>query len=181
MSCCGQTAQQAQAAAHRTLDERTAALTHVRLVYVGADKRVHPFVAAGKVYQFGNNERRRTNVVAAAAVPKLLAAGLFEVFDPERHNEDGTARQGDQPPENGTGGVDKVTSDQVTEQANIAVTLSPSHPVTLSGSSQPTEAPQTASAAGLGELTPPAAPSPASASPVQPAATVRTKPAASKK
>lgn len=92
MSCCGQTAQQALAAAQHTLDARTAALTHVRLVYGGADKRVHPFVAAGKVYQFGNNERRRTNVVAAAAVQKLLATGLFEVFDPERHNEDGSVK-----------------------------------------------------------------------------------------
>jgi hypothetical protein len=92
MSCCGQTAQQAQAAAYRTLDARTAALTHVRLVYLGEDRRTQPFVAAGKVYQFGNNERRRTNVVTAAAVQKLLATGLFEVFDPERHNEDGSAK-----------------------------------------------------------------------------------------
>ena len=92
MSCCGQTAVQAQAAAHRTLEERTAAQTHVRLVYIGQDKRVRPFVAAGKVYQFGDNERRRTNVVAQAAVVKLLATGWFAVFDPERYNEDGSAK-----------------------------------------------------------------------------------------
>src|SRR5262245_22451158 len=93
MSCCGQTAQQAQVTAHRTLDERTAAQAHVRLVYIGADKRVRPFVAAGKVYQFGDNERRRTNVVAQAAVGTLLATGWFAVFDRDRHHEDGTRKE----------------------------------------------------------------------------------------
>ena len=185
MSCCGQTAQQAQAAAYRTLDARTAALTHVRLVYLGEDRRTQPFVAAGKVYQFGNNERRRTNVVAAAAVQKLMATGLFEVFDPERHNEDGTPK------------VDKETGRQGEGETAVDPNLANEQTaVSLSSSAQ------TGSDAGQGEITPPVTPSPASASPLrpeplleqaastdeglrakaaQPAATVRTKPSASKK
>jgi hypothetical protein len=124
------------------------------------------------VYQFGNNERRRTNVVAAAAVPKLMAMGLFEVFDPERHNEDGTPKADKEIGRQGEGEpvIDPNLADEQT-----SVSLSPSLPVSLSSSAQP------AAEAGQGELTSPAPPSPVSTVPPQPAAAVRAKPSASKK
>jgi len=126
MSCCGQTPAQAQAKVAAIIDEGAGVGALVRLVYVGADKRTQAFVVEGKVYQFGNNARRRVNAVPARVAPTFLAQGfapgghpssaertprrwpgLFVVFDAQRHNEDGTQRVPGVGPE-GSGIVDLV-------------------------------------------------------------------------
>ena len=94
MSCCGQTPAQAQAKVAAVIDEGADAGALVRLVYVGADKRTQAFVVEGKVYQFGNNSRRRVNAVPARVAPTFLRGKwgrLFVAYDPLRHNEDGTS------------------------------------------------------------------------------------------
>ena len=88
MSCCGQTPAQAQAKVAALIDEGADAGALVRLVYVGADKRTQAFVVEGKVYQFGNNSRRRVNAVPARVAPTFLRGrwpGLFVAYDPLLH------------------------------------------------------------------------------------------------
>ena len=104
MSCCGQSSGQAQAKVAALIDEavlRSGAGVGalVRLVYVGSDKRTQAFVVEGKVYQFGNNERRRVNAVPARVAPTFLRSrwpGLFVIYDPALHNEDGSRPEGTQ-------------------------------------------------------------------------------------
>ena len=94
MSCCGQSSGQAQAKVAALIDEavlRSGAGVGalVRLVYVGSDKRTQAFVVEGKVYQFGNNERRRVNAVPARVAPTFLRGrwpGLFVAYDPALHS-----------------------------------------------------------------------------------------------
>jgi hypothetical protein len=93
MACCGQGSVQALAMAAVLIDEGAAALVLTKLVYIGSDRRTQPFVVEGKVYQFGNNARRRVNAVSARVTPTFLQgrwAGQFVVYDPMLHNEDGT-------------------------------------------------------------------------------------------
>jgi len=88
MSCCGQTPAQAQAKVAALIDEGADVGVLVRLVYVGADKRTQAFVVEGKVYQFGNNSRRRVNAVPARVAPTFLRGrwpGLFVAYDPLLH------------------------------------------------------------------------------------------------
>ena len=94
MSCCGQSSGQAQAKVAALIDEAVLrsgadAGALVRLVYVGSDKRTQAFVVEGKVYQFGNNERRRVNAVPARVAPTFLRGrwpGLFVAYDPALHS-----------------------------------------------------------------------------------------------
>ena len=88
MSCCGQSSRQAQAKVAAVIDEGADVGALVRLVYVGADKRTQAFVVEGKVYQFGNNDRRRVNAVPARVAPTFLRGrwpGLFVAYDPLLH------------------------------------------------------------------------------------------------
>ncbi len=90
MSCCGQSSGQAQAKVAAVIDEGAGVGALVRLVYVGSDKGTQAFVVDGKVYQFGNNERRRVNAVPARVAPTFLRGrwpGLFVAYDPALHNE----------------------------------------------------------------------------------------------
>lgn len=96
MACCGQTAAQALAAGLRVMDERIGQQTHVKIVYTGADVQTRAYVTGGNVFQFGNNERRRVNLVPARAVGFFLDAtsphyGKFVLFDEALHNPDGLA------------------------------------------------------------------------------------------
>ena len=68
MACCGQTAAEALAAGLRVMDERIGQQTHVRIVYTGMEIRTKAYVTGGNVFQFGNNDRRRVNIVPARAV-----------------------------------------------------------------------------------------------------------------
>ncbi len=94
MACCGQTAAQALAAGLRVMDERIGAATHVKIVYTGAEIRTKAYVTGGNVFQFGNNERRRVNLVPARAVGFFLDErspnyGKFALWDEALFAEDG--------------------------------------------------------------------------------------------
>lgn len=96
MACCGQTAAQALAAGLRVMDERIGAQTHVKIVYTGAEIRTKAYVTGGNVFQFGNNDRRRVNIVPARAVGFFLSEqspnyGQFALWDPALFAEDGTS------------------------------------------------------------------------------------------
>jgi hypothetical protein len=63
-----------------------AAATLVRIRYAGEERRVRPYVVEGKVYFFGNTERRREGVVPARVAWQFLEKGgrfygSFEVVE----------------------------------------------------------------------------------------------------
>lgn len=63
-----------------------AAATLVRIRYIGEDGRVRPYVAEGKVYFFGNTDRRRDGVVPSRVAWQFLEKGgrfygSFEVVE----------------------------------------------------------------------------------------------------
>jgi hypothetical protein len=70
MSCCGGGVRVAQGQV--VVDGGAATGSLVKLVYTGEDRRNLPYVAEGKVYFFGNNERRRVNAVPARVAPQFL-------------------------------------------------------------------------------------------------------------
>jgi hypothetical protein len=69
MSCCGGGLRVVQG---RALGDGSTAGGLVMLVYTGEDRRNLPYVAEGKVYFFGNNERRRVNAVPVRVLPQFL-------------------------------------------------------------------------------------------------------------
>lgn len=63
-----------------------AAATLVRIRYIGEDRRVRPYVAEGKVYFFGNTDRRREGIVPSRVAWQFLEKGgrfygSFEVVE----------------------------------------------------------------------------------------------------
>jgi hypothetical protein len=69
MSCCGGGLSGVQG---RALVDGSGTGAWVMLVYTGADRRNLPYVAEGKVYFFGNNERRRVNAVPVRVLSQFL-------------------------------------------------------------------------------------------------------------
>jgi hypothetical protein len=92
MSCCGGGLSVVQG---RALVDGSAAGGLVKLVYTGADQRNLPYVAEGKVYFFGNNERRRVNAVPVRVLPQFLEPagryyGSFERWVAVENPQDAT-------------------------------------------------------------------------------------------
>ena len=97
MGCCGMTVAGAQANSAEMIDLQVEAGLMVRLVFICDEKRTEPYLAGGRVYQFGNNDRRRVNAVPARYVPNFLDPngryfGCFMEFDADLFNEDGTEK-----------------------------------------------------------------------------------------
>ena len=94
MGCCGITSAGAAQNAAEIIDEAVAVGVLVRLVFLCEDKRTEPYLSGGRVYQFGNNERRRVNAVPARYAPNFLHedgryAGCFAEFDPAIYADNG--------------------------------------------------------------------------------------------
>ena len=77
MSCCGGglSAVQVQAQVMARSAAGVAAAALVRIRYTGGERRVRPYVIEGKVYFFGDTERRREGVVPARVAWQFLEPG----------------------------------------------------------------------------------------------------------
>ncbi|MCB9150306.1 MAG: hypothetical protein H6641_16250 [Caldilineaceae bacterium] len=116
--CCGYSSAAAASDQGLLLDKQAEAGAVVKLVYTCAERRTTAYAIGGKIYQFGNNERRRVNGVAARLAPNFVDAGgrfygCFERFDAAKHNPDGSPKL--------TTSGSQLASDDLTVLAGVGV------------------------------------------------------------
>jgi hypothetical protein len=156
MSCCGGGLSVVQG---RALGDGSAVGTWVMLVYTGEDRRNLPYVAEGKVYFFGNNERRRVNAVPVRVLPQFLEPvgryyGSFErwteVESPQESSE------GMQPTGEGPAAASEPTA--ATERAQVvAQPPTPHSELTEIAQVAATESPTVTEELGAAQAEPPPA------------------------